>query len=44
MRKKRFTRKESTHAKNLEDRFDDGAAVLDYFETENKRVGVDLPP
>ena len=44
MKKKRSIKKESTKANNLEDRFDRGESVLDYFDTENKRVGVDLPP
>jgi hypothetical protein len=45
MKKKRSTKKESTTtADNLESRFDRGEGVLDYFETENRRVGVDLPP
>lgn len=44
MKKKHSTKKESTTAKNLEKKFDEGESVLDYFETENKRVGVDLPP
>jgi hypothetical protein len=37
-------RKTSTTAANLEQRFERGESVLYYFETENKRVGVDLPP
>lgn len=37
-------KKESTNAKNLKRRFDQGKTVLDYFETDNKRVGVNLPP
>ena len=44
MKKRKLIKKESTNAKNLEERFDQGEGVLDYFETENKRVGVDLPP
>jgi hypothetical protein len=44
MKKRKSTRKESTNSKNLENRFDRGESVLDYFDTENKRVGVDLPP
>lgn len=44
MKKRRSIRNVSTNAKNLEHRFDEGQSVLDYFETENKRVGVDLPP
>ena len=44
MRKKNSIKKGSTTAGNLEEKFERGASVLDYFETENKRVGVDLPP
>ncbi len=44
MKKKNFMKKESTNSKNLEDRFDRGKDILDHFEIENKRVGVDLPP
>jgi hypothetical protein len=44
MKKKSSTKKARTTAENLESRFDRGEGVLDYFETENKRVGVDLPP
>ena len=44
MRKKNSTKRESTTAGNLEETFERGESVLDYFETENKRVGVDLPP
>lgn len=44
MKKKNSTKNESTNARNLESKFDRGESVLDYFETENKRVGVDLPP
>ena len=43
MKKKHSTKKESTTAKNLEKKFDEGESVLDYFETENKRVGVACP-
>ena len=35
---------ESTTAHNLEERFNSGKNVLDYFDAENKRVGVDFPP
>ena len=44
MKKRKSIKRESTSAKNLEERFEQGEGVLDYFETENKRVGVDLPP
>ena len=44
MRKKNSTKRRSTTAGNLEEKFERGESVLDYFETENKRVGVDLPP
>ena len=44
MKKKNFTKRGSTTAGNLEEKFGRGESVLDYFETENKRVGVDLPP
>ena len=44
MRKKNSIKKGSTTAGNLEKKFERGESVLDYFETENKRVGVDLPP
>lgn len=44
MKKKSSTKKARTTAENLENRFDRGEGILDYFETENKRVGVDLPP
>ena len=44
MRKKSSTRRGSTTARNLEAKFDRGESVLDYFQTETKRVGVDLPP
>ena len=44
MRKKNSIKKRSTTAGNLEEKFERGESVLDYFETENKRVGVDLPP
>ena len=44
MRKKNSTTGGSTTARNLEEKFERGESVLDYFETENKRVGVDLPP
>ena len=44
MRKKNSIKKGSTTAGNLEEKFERGENVLDYFETENKRVGVDLPP
>jgi hypothetical protein len=44
MKKKSSTKKSRTTSENLEGRFDRGETVLDYFETENKRVGVDLPP
>jgi len=32
-----------TTAKNLEDRFDSGEGVLDYFDTEIVRMNLDLP-
>ena len=44
MRKKNSIKKGSTTAGNLEEKFERGESVLDYFETENRRVGVDLPP
>ena len=44
MKKRKSTKKELTTSENLEARFDRGEDVLDYFDTENKRVGVDLPP
>ena len=44
MRKKNSIKRGSTTAGNLEEKFERGESVLDYFETENKRVGVDLPP
>lgn len=45
MKKKNITKSESaTTAENLEDKFDRGESVVDYFETETKRVGVDFPP
>ncbi len=44
MKKKSSTRRGSTTASNLEEKFERGESVLDYFETANKRVGVDLPP
>lgn len=44
MKRKNSTKRGSTTAANLEEKFERGESVLDYFETENKRVGVDLPP
>ena len=44
MKKKNSIKRGSTTADNLEEKFERGESVLDYFETENKRVGVDLPP
>ncbi len=44
MKRKNSTRRESTSARNLEERFDRGESILDYFETDNKRVRTDLPP
>ena len=44
MKKKNSTKRGSTTAGNLEEKFERGESVLDYFVTENKRVGVDLPP
>jgi len=32
-----------TTAENLEEKFDRGEAVLDYFDTTPKRVNVDFP-
>ena len=44
MKKKNSIKRGSTTASNLEERFERGESVLDYFVTENRRVGVDLPP
>ncbi len=44
MKKKHSTQKSLTTSDNLEERFEQGETILDYFVTENKRVGVDLPP
>ena len=44
MRKRNSIKRGSTTAVNLEEKFERGESVLDYFETANKRVGVDLPP
>ncbi len=44
MKRRNSTKRGSTTANNLEEKFERGESVLDYFETENKRVGVDLPP
>lgn len=44
MKRKKSMKTKSTTSKNLESRFENGKNVLDYFESETKRVGVDLPP
>jgi hypothetical protein len=41
MKKKRSTKE--TTAENLEARFESGASVLDYFDTEITRLNLDLP-
>jgi hypothetical protein len=43
MRKKNSTAKEATTADTLEEKFERGESVLDYFETENNPFRVDLP-
>lgn len=45
MKKKSTKNSGSTTRKNLEERFDAGASVLDYFNTDNAivRVNVDFP-
>jgi len=44
-KKKKSAKKSKTTAKNLEDKFDRGEDILDYFETETKvrRINVDIP-
>ena len=45
MKKKSIKNSEKTIRDNLEERFDAGASVLDYFDTDNAivRVNVDFP-
>lgn len=47
MKKKVFTRKSATTAKNLERKFDDGESVLDYFDADKaasiRRITLDMP-
>lgn len=47
MRKKKSTKKGATNAKNLESRFDEGAGVLDYFDSDKavaiRRITLDMP-
>ncbi len=47
MRKKKSTKKDATNAKNLENRFDEGAGVLDYFDSDKavaiRRITLDMP-
>jgi len=47
MRKKKSTKKGATNAKNLEKRFDEGAGVLDYFDSDKavpiRRITLDMP-
>ena len=45
MKRKKSTTKSKTTAKNLEERFDSGESVLDYFEydIQTKRINVDIP-
>ncbi len=40
--KKKNSIKDTT-AKNLEERFDSGESVLEYFDTEITRINLDLP-
>lgn len=45
MKKKKSTEQSKTTAKNLEERFDKGESVLDYFDKGNviKRINLDVP-
>lgn len=45
MKKKTYTKKGRTTAKNIEEKFDKGESVIDYFDTEYaiRRINLDMP-
>jgi len=45
MKKRKSPKVSKTTAANLEDRFDNGESVLDYFDTKNaiRRINLDIP-